>query len=99
MVQGTIDQFTISQLEDLIETLVEQQHPPRIVLDWNMGNLYPGFTVHSLHIARNRKGKKTLFITYINAYSVPNIKQVKGNFEKRTLFNILNYLSTYLASH
>lgn len=40
MVQGTIDQFTITQLEDLIETLVSKQHPPRLVLDWNMGNLY-----------------------------------------------------------
>ena len=89
MIQGTIKDYTISTLEELIEKAIHWDKPTRVSIHTHL----------NLHIRElkwdNPKHKLNgykLYIRYINAFNKEVYKPMRSNFTKQTLWEILNYL-------
>ena len=90
MIQGTIKDYTISTLEELIEKAIPFGTIKQVSIHTNL----------HLHIRELRwdrknkepKGPPKLYIKYINAFNKEVYKPMRSQFTKQTLWEILNYL-------
>lgn len=89
MIQGTIKDYTISTLEELIENAIPRYKSTHVSIH----------TYLNLHIRElkwdNPKHKINgykLYIRYINAFNKEVYKPMRSQFTKQTLWEILKYL-------
>lgn len=90
MIQGTIKDYTISTLEELIEKAIPFDTVKRVSIHTNL----------KLHIRELKWDKKNkgligpykLYIRYVNAFNKEIYKPMRSQFTKQTLWEILNHL-------
>lgn len=90
MIQGTIKDYTISTLEELIEKAIPRDKPIRVSI-----HTYLQLHIRELRWDRKNKGPRgpyKLYIRYINAFNKEVYKPMRSQFTKQTLWEILNYL-------
>ena len=87
MIQGTIKDYTISTLEELIEKAIPRDKPTRVYIHTHL-NLH----IIELKWDKKNKGPDKLYIRYINAFNKEVYKPMRSQFTKQTLWEILNYL-------
>lgn len=90
MIQGTIKDYTISTLEELIEKAIPRDKPTRVSIHTHL----------QLHIRElkwdNPKHKLNgykLYIEYTNILGTKIYKPMRSQFTKQTLWEILNYIN------
>lgn len=90
MIQGTIKDYTISTLEELIEKAIPRDKPIKVSIHTNL----------QLHIRELKWDKKykgliepyKLYIRYVNAFHKEIYKPMRSQFTKQTLWEILNHI-------
>ena len=91
MIQGTIKDYTISTLEELIEKAIPRNKPIRVSIHTNL-------QIHIIELKWDKKytspgrGFYKLYIRYINAFNKEIYKPMRSQFTKQTLWDILNHL-------
>ena len=95
MIQGTIKDYTISTLEELIEKAIPRDKS-------NQVSIHTHLNLHIIELKWDKKnkipigsysiGSYKLYIRYINAFNKEIYKPLRSNFTKQTLWEILNYL-------
>ena len=87
MIQGTIKDYTISTLEELIEKAIPKDKPTKVSIHTNL-------QLHIIELKwdKKNKGPYKLYIRYINAFNKEVYKPMRSQFTKQTLWEILNYL-------
>ena len=91
MIQGTIKDYTISTLEELIEKAIPRNKSTKVSIHTNLN-------LHIIELKWDKKNKGTskgsylLYIRYINAFNKEIYKPMRSQFTKQTLWEILNYL-------
>lgn len=89
MIQGTIKDYTISTLEELIEKAIPRDldKPIRVSI-----HTYLNLHIIELKWDKRNKGPYKLYIRYINAFNKEVYKPMRSNFTKQTLWDILNHI-------
>ena len=87
MIQGTIKDYTISTLEELIEKAIPRDKPIRVSI-----HTYLNLHIRGLKWDKRNKGPYKLYIRYINNFNQEIYKPMRSQFTKQTLWEILNYL-------
>ena len=90
MIQGTIKDYTLSTLEELIEKAIPKDKPTKVSIHTHL-NLH----IRELKWDKKNKGligSYKLYIRYINAFNKEIYKPMRSNFTKKTLWDILNHL-------
>ena len=87
MIQGTIKDYTISTLEELIEKAIPRDKPIRVSI-----HTYLNLHIRELKWDKRNKGPYKLYIRYINAFNKEIYKPMRSQFTKPTLWDILNHL-------
>lgn len=93
MIQGTIKDYTISTLEELIEKAI-----PRYRYKSTKVSIHTNLQLHIIEFKWDKKNKGTsrgsykLHIRYINAFNKEVYKPMRSNFTKQTLWEIVNYI-------
>lgn len=87
MIQGTIKDYTISTLEELIEKEIPRDKSTRVSIHTHL-NLH----IRELKWDKRNKGPYKLYIRYTNAFNKEAYKPMRSQFTKQTLWEILNYL-------
>lgn len=91
MIQGTIKDYTISTLEELIEKAIPRYKS-------NQVSIHTYLKLHIIELKWDKKNKGTsigsykLHIRYINAFNKEVYKPMRSNFTKQTLWEIVNYI-------
>lgn len=91
MIQGSIKDYTISTLEELIEKAIPRDKPTRV-------SIHTHLNLHIIELKWDKKyispgrGSYRLYIRYINAFNKEIYKPMRSQFTKQTLWEILNYL-------
>lgn len=89
MIQGTIKDYTISTLEELIEKAIPKQNPTKV-------SIHTYLNLHILELKWDNPKHKyngyKLYIRYINAFNKEIYKPMRSQFTKQTLWEILNHL-------
>ena len=94
MIQGTIKDYTISTLEELIEKAIPRDKPIRVSIHTYLNLHIRGLKLHirELKWDNRNKGPYKLYIMYINAFNKEIYKPMRSQFTKQTLWDILNHL-------
>ena len=87
MIQGTIKDYTISTLEELIEKAIPRYKS-------NQVSIHTHLNLHIIELKWDKKNKipYKLYIRYINAFNKEVYKPMRSQFTKQTLWEILNHL-------
>lgn len=91
MIQGTIKDYTISTIKELIEKAVPRYKS-------NPVSIHTHLNLHIIELKWDKKytspgrGSYKLNIRYINAFNKEIYKPMRSQFTKQTLWEILNYL-------
>ena len=88
MIQGTIKDYTISTLEELIEKAIPRDKPTKVSI-----HTYLNLHIIELKWDKKNKGPYKLYIRYINAFNKEVYKPMRSQFTKQTLWEILNYIN------
>ena len=90
MIQGTIKDYTISTLEELIEKAIPRNNKPIMV------SIHTHLQLHIIEFKWDNPKHKLngykLYIRYINAFNKEVYKPMRSNFTKQTLWEILNHI-------
>ena len=94
MIQGTIKDYTISNIEELIEKAIPMNKSTNVSI-----HTYLKLHIIELKWDKNKvtsrvsyKPYKILYIRYINAFNKEIYKPMRSNFTKQTLWEILNHI-------
>lgn len=90
MIQGTIKDYTISTLEELIEKAIPRLKSIKV-------SIHTHLNLHIIELKWDKKNKKPglpykLYIRYINAFNKEIYKPMRSQFTKQTLWEILNHI-------
>lgn len=90
MIRGTIKDYTITTLEELIEKAIPFDTHKQV-------SIHTYLHLHILELKWDRKNKRPgaprkLYIRYINAFNKEVYKPMRSQFTKQTLWEILNHL-------
>ena len=91
MIQGTIKDYTISNIEELIEKAIPRYKLIKV-------SIHTYLKLHIIELKWDKKNKGTrigsykLHIRYINAFNKEVYKPMRSNFTKQTLWEILNHI-------
>ena len=90
MIQGTIKDYTISTLEELIEKAIPINKSTKV-------SIHTYLKLHIIEFKWDKKNKGLigpykLYIRYINAFNKEIYKPMRSQFTKKTLWEILNHL-------
>lgn len=95
MIKGTIKDYTITTLEELIERKVPRDHTElKVYINTNTNPLL------NLQITglkwdtrrRNHHNEDLLYIRYLNSFGKEIYKPIRSQFTKQTLWEIVKYL-------
>lgn len=91
MIQGTIKDYTITTLEELIENAIPRYKSIQVSI-----HTYLNLHIRELKWDRKNKGPMIkpykLYIRYINAFNKEIYKPMRSQFTKQTLWEILNHI-------
>lgn len=90
MIQGTIKDYTISTLEELIEKAIPFDTVKHVSI-----HTYLNLHIRELKWDRKNKGPRgpyKLYIRYLNAFNNEIYKPMRSQFTKQTLWEILNHI-------
>ena len=98
MIQGTIKDYTISTLEELIEKAIPRDKPIRVSIHTYLNLHIRGLKLHIRELKWDKKntspskGSYLLYIRYINPFNKEIYKPMRSQFTKQTLWDILNHI-------
>lgn len=91
MIKGTIKDYTITTLEELIERKVPRYESIKV-------SIYTYLNLHIIELKWDKKytgpgrGFYKLYVRYINAFNQEIYKPIRSQFTKQTLWEIVKYL-------
>ena len=99
MIKGTIKDYTITTLEELIERNVPRDDKELKVYI----NTYPYLNIKiiglkweikrkKIHYSANYSVREILYIRYLNSFGKEIYKPIRSQFTKQTLWDIVKYL-------
>lgn len=97
MIKGTIKDYTITTLEELIEHKVIRDHKEHKVyihtyLDLVIVGLKWETKRKKIHYSANYSAREILYIRYLNSFGKEIYKPIRSQFTKQTLWEIVKYL-------
>lgn len=93
MIKGTIKDYTITTLEKLIEHKVLRDHKEhKVCIHTHLDLQIIGFKWETKQRNKYPYHQDKLYIRYLNSFDKEIYKQIRSQFTKQTLWEIVKYL-------
>ena len=93
MIKGTIKDYTITTLEELIERKVPRDDKElKVYIHTYLDLVIVGFKWETKRNKINYSAREILYIRYLNSFGKEIYKPIRSQFTKQTLWEIVKYL-------